>query len=195
MSESESHRSEVTLGTWIRRLVVWSATVALLIYAGIAIYRVFNKPEEAKPTGEVPAAVSELPKPTGEYKWEAARTLLDGGRRLLRGGDTNGGLDTLQTLVAKYPESPQARQALLTIASTHRYITDKKDKAIRAYSQFIRDYPDDRQVPKVVTWLKELAQETRSADRTAMLLENALKKVEDNPEATARIQKLLEKKN
>ena len=181
---------------WLRRIVVWAVTSGLLIWLGVAGYRVlFGRPEPVPDDTEASPGTREIPtETTGEYKYEKPRTFLKGGRQLLRAGDTSGGLDTLLQLVANYPDSPQARPALMVIASTYRYNLNDPKKAMRYYTQLVRDYPDDRQVAMAVRYLRELAQEPGTPDRTRTLLQNALQKLEGNPQAAARIQKLLDDK-
>lgn len=178
--------------TWVRRIVVWCITIAVLSWAGIASYRVlahrFVPPE---PPSADAAPQSTLPASTGEYRHEDARSLFVAGRSLLRAGETSG-IGTLEDVVRHYPDAPQARLALLAIAATHRYTAHEPYKAMKVYEDFVRRYPDDLQLPRAIRALRDLAEETGAPDPTQRLLRGALTQLEDKPEATARVTALLE---
>jgi outer membrane protein assembly factor BamD (BamD/ComL family) len=119
--------------------------------------------------------------------------LLNAGRTLLRGGDKSG-LETLDQVARLYPDSPQARPALLTAAAAYRYQTHQPNKALELYTQFVQRYPDDREVPRVIGYIRDLAAALSAPDPSTTLLREAIRQTADKPEAAARLQLLLDNK-
>jgi len=191
MKEKKSF-TEVSAGVWIRRLIVWSVTIVALIWAGHAVFRVFRPRPDLTPAPTVAPASQPLPTSTGEYHYSEAKVLLDEGRKALRSGDLKG-LDTLKKITADHPTAPQARDALMVMAATYRFNAHEPQKAIEAYQDFIRKYPDDPRVERAVRDLQELAEDTKTPDNTEKILREVLPKLDNDPKARARVNAILEK--
>ncbi len=175
--------------TWLRRIIVWTVVLALVIWAGCAIYRVFGPKEEIAPIVGPEASV--LPRSTGEDPHAQARKMLNTSRQLLRSGDVATGLKGLEEIIASDPDSPQAKQAMLVLASSQRFMTREPQKAIETYTRFVERFPADPQVPQVIGYLRELAAETSTTDRTDSLLRSVLPQLESDPRALERVKKLI----
>jgi hypothetical protein len=177
-------------GIWVRRIVVWSIVIALFSWAFVSCYKVLARPK-AKSSNLVNVNLARtLPPSTGEYKFEKPRELFTLGRNLLRAGDFSG-LTTLEEVMRSYPDSPQARQALMTIAATQRYQLKQPKKALAEYERFVRTYPDDAQVVRALSSIRELSKELQTTDSSDNLARLALQQVTDKPKAKARLEKYL----
>jgi len=177
---------------WVRRIFVWALTLGFLSWSFASCYKVLSRrPEPASKAG---AATVErtLPDSTGEYKHAKARGVFFAGRKLLRAGDLSG-VATMQQVIQLFPESPQARQAMMVIAATQRYQINRPQKALRTYTDFVRAYPDDAQVPRAVQAIRDISANLGRPDNADTLLRFALTNVKDDAKATARIKKLLGK--
>lgn len=175
---------------WVRRVVVWSVVIAVFSWAFVSCYRVFSHGKVKTPNLVNVNVARTLPPSTGEYKFEKARDLFVAGRNLLRAGDFSG-LATLEEVLRSYPDSPQARQALLVIASTQRYQLKQPKKALAEYERFVRTYPEDAQVVRALAAIRSLSDELKETDSSDTLARLALAKVADNPPAKARLEKWL----
>lgn len=177
---------------WLRRLIVWSVTLGLLSWAGVSCFRVLIPKQPSLEVTESEQVVSELPSPAEKNEFEEVQKLMRTTQKLMRAGDLEGGLSGLKQIVKQYKDTPQARQALLTLAATYRYNLNQPKQAINTYSQFVKDYPDDRQLTKVIEYLRELYKQTGQPDRTDLLLRGLLVQLEDQPEVKEKILKLLQ---
>jgi tetratricopeptide (TPR) repeat protein len=176
-----------------RAILIGLAAVALLSWAFASCYRVLARPRLGGEPEEKAPSPSNLPASTGQYEHEKARSLLNAGRTLLRAGEFSG-VETVEQVARLYPESPQARQALMVAAATYRYQMNRPDKAFAIYEQFVRTYPDDPQVPRAAAALRDLSAQLNVPDPTETLLRRALPKLADQPEAAARVQAELTRK-
>jgi hypothetical protein len=186
MSEPASPPNAVTI--WLKRIAVWSITIVVVVWAARSIYRVFaHGPTTGSPPG---VAHRVIPRSTGEDPHQKARAELNDARKVLRSGDLAGGIQRLQQVLQDDPQSPQARQAMLVLAGTYRFMAHDPQKALATYTDFIERFPDDPQVTKVVGYLHELYAETNARDETDFLLRGVLPRLENNPEAYERVKKL-----
>jgi hypothetical protein len=177
-------------GVWLRRIAVWSVVIAAFSWAFVSCYRVMSH-SKPKTNNLVNINIARtLPPSTGEYKYEKARDLFNAGRALLRAGDLSG-LATLEEVIRAYPDSPQARQAILVIASTERYQMKQPKKALAEYELFVRTYPDDAQVVRALGAIRNLSAELKENDSSDTLARLARQKVTDNPPAKTRLEKWL----
>jgi hypothetical protein len=177
-------------GVWIRRVVVWSVVIAVFSWAFVSCYQVFSHSKAKTPNLVNVHIARTLPTSTGEYKYEKARELFTAGRNLLRAGDFSG-LTTLEEVIRSYPDAPQARQAILVIASTQRYQLKQPKKALAEYELFVRTYPGDAQVVRALGAIRDISGELKETDASDNLARLALQKVTDNPPAKARLEKWL----
>jgi outer membrane protein assembly factor BamD (BamD/ComL family) len=83
---------------------------------------------------------------------------------------------------------------LLTAAAAYRYQTHQPNKALELYTQFVQRYPDDREVPRVIGYIRDLAAALSAPDPSTTLLREAIRQTADKPEAAARLQLLLDNK-
>ncbi|MDP8224381.1 MAG: tetratricopeptide repeat protein [Candidatus Lernaella stagnicola] len=174
---------------WLRRIVVWSTTIALLAWAFSSCYKVLSRRPVTEEEIKSAEATHTLPKSTGEYKYEDARQLFLAGRRLLRAGDLSG-LETMREVVRLFPKSPQASQALLVIATTERYQLGQPQNAMRTYSDFLRRHPNHKGADRAVRALGDLARELDVRNPADGLLRTAIAKTDEDSKERARLEKL-----
>jgi tetratricopeptide (TPR) repeat protein len=181
--------------TWLRRFVVWGATIGVCIWAVVAGGRVLfpHKNNPVKPFPTYSPAKQAAAQAAAEDEFAKPRALFNAGETLLRSGDLSG-LETLDQVVKSFPESPQARKAMLVMAATLRYQKNDPEKALEHYVEFIKQFPDDPQVSNVVRYMRELYGELNQTDLSDRYVRDAMSKVEKDPHATERLQKLLDKR-
>jgi hypothetical protein len=178
---------------WLRRAVVTAVLLGSAAWAFGSCYSVLSRRQAPPPELKRAEENSTLPDSTGEYKFAAARDLYDGSQQMLRAGNL-GGLEGLEEVVRLFPDSPHARQALMVIAASQRFQMQQPQRAFTTYRDFVKRYPDDRQLPRAIGALRDLSAELSVTDPSGRLLRGAREQVKDDPKALARVEKLLETK-
>jgi len=189
-----STRPPAGAAVWARRIVVWGVTVGACLWAAISCAHVLfgRSPTAATtPVSVGSRAAAPVSEPAAENPYAQQQALFDAGTKLLRTGDLSG-MATLEQVVKSFPDSPQARKAMLAMAATYRYMENKPDEALNLYIEFVKRYPEDLQVTNAVGRMRELFQQLNVTDISERLVRDALAKVENNPQATERLNKLLE---
>ena len=157
------------------KFVLGLAGVLVLVLLVVAINYASKKPGwETEPTSKgnknVAAPVDST---TGDlYKQE--RESFREVQRKLASGDFEQGLKEAHDLVLSSPQSPQAADSLLLMASTYRYNLQNPDEAVRAYSKFLKNFQDHKQAPKVQKYLIELLVEQGRGSEAKVLLDRML---------------------
>lgn len=173
---------------WVRRIAAWTLVIGVIAWAGKTSYRVLS--HGTAPTPKSTADLAAIPRSTGVDPHLKARNMLNTSRKLLSAGDIATGMAGLEQVTRDDPDSPQAKQALLIMAATYRFTMHQPLQAIATYSDFVRRFPNDRQVPMVVGYLRELYAENNLPDQTDSLLRDILPRLEKDPEALSRVKKL-----
>jgi len=145
-----------------------------------------EKPAEEKPEEELPEPEPEaLPDPNGIYlptgeKYPNGRETevyangegffmwfngsiwkitdkVGGGRTVSIGEETINGKWSNSAKASHYPDKANEKDALFRLAVAYQGAQDDNPNAIRLFEQFVRDYPDDKEIPAAYLSLGDLA--------------------------------------